>query len=176
MENLLPVVYISILLALLSGTAWLIFRQVFKTRKVESALTKLQNKLKNEKGTAQEYYELASIYLDKKLFAQAVPVFQRALKEAEKEDPENVAMIHNGLGYAYFAQEQFDIAIRNYKEALKLKPDYVTSINNLGHAYEKKKLTSQALQSYEEALKYEPNNTTAKRRAESLRKRLVTSN
>lgn len=176
MENLLPVVYISILLALLSGTAWLIFRQVFKTRNVESSLNKLQNKLKNEKGTPQEYYELASIYLDKKLFAQSVPVFQRALKEAEKEDPENVAMIHNGLGYAYFAQEQFDIAIRNYKEALKLKPDYVTAINNLGHAYEKKKLTAQALQTYEEALKYEPNNLTSKRRAESLRKRFVPSN
>lgn len=39
----------------------------------------------------------------------------------------------------------------------------------------RKKLTAQALQMYEEALKYEPNNVISKRRAESLRKRLVTS-
>ena len=84
-------------------------------------------------------------------------------------------MIYNGLGYAHFAQEQYDLAIRNYKEALKLQPNYVTAINNLGHAYEKKKLTAQALQCYEDALKLEPNNSTAKRRAESLRKRFVTS-
>ncbi|MBD2184774.1 tetratricopeptide repeat protein [Planktothrix sp. FACHB-1355] len=175
MQSQLPIVYISILLVLLSGTAWLIFQQVFKTRKVETTLTRLQNKLKNEKGTAQEYYELGSIYLDKKLFSQSVQVFQRALKAAEEEAPQNTALIYNGLGFAYFAQEQYDAAIRNYKEALKLQPNYPTALNNLGHAYEKKKLTAQALQTYDEALKYEPNNSTAKRRAESLRKRLVPS-
>lgn len=175
MESLLPVVYLSILVALLSGTAWLIFRQVFKTRQVETTLSRLQNKLKNEKGTAQEYYELGSIYLDKKLFAQSVPVFQKALKEAEAENAENVALIYNGLGFAYFGQEQYDLAIRNYKEAIKLQPDYVTSLNNLGHAYEKKKLNAPALQAYDEVLKYDPNNPIAKRRADSLRKRLVPS-
>ena len=175
MENLLPLVYLSILLAILSATTWLIFRQVFKTRKVETTLTRLQNKLKDEKGTAQEYYELGSIYLDKRLFSQSVPVFQKALKEAEEETPENTALIYNGLGFAYFSQEQYDLAIRNYKEAIKLQPNYVTAFNNLGHAYEKKKLESPALQAYDEALKYEPNNAIAKRRAESLRKRLVPS-
>jgi tetratricopeptide (TPR) repeat protein len=78
------------------------------------------------------------------------------------------------LGYVYFAQEQYDLAIRQYKEALKLKPDYVVALNNLGHAYEKKKLTAQALEMYEAALKFAPNNATAKRRAESLR-RLVSA-
>jgi tetratricopeptide (TPR) repeat protein len=51
----------------------------------------------------------------------------------------------------------------------------VTALNNLGHVYERKKLTAQALESYEQALKYEPDNAIAKRRAESLRKRLVIS-
>lgn len=175
MESLLPVVYLSILLLLLSAAAWAIFSQIFKTRQVEVALSRLQNKLKDEKGTAQEYYELGSIYLDKKLFSQSIGVFQKALKAAEEEEDENVARIYNGLGFSYFAQEQFDLAIRNYKEALKRQPDYVTALNNLAHAYERKKLTAQALQTYEEALKYEPNNQTAKQRSESLRKRLVTS-
>ncbi|MFB2937760.1 tetratricopeptide repeat protein [Aerosakkonemataceae cyanobacterium BLCC-F154] len=175
MQTYLPVVYLSILLVLLSGTAFAILRQIFKTRKVETSLSRLQNKLKNEKGTAQEYYELGSIYLDKKLFAQSVSVFQKALKEAENEESENTALIYNGLGFSYFAQEQYDLAIRQYKEALKLNPQYVTAINNLGHAYEKKKLTAPALQAYEDVLKIEPNNQIAKRRAESLRKRFVTS-
>jgi Tfp pilus assembly protein PilF len=77
------------------------------------------------------------------------------------------------LGYAYECQEQYDVAIRNYKEAIKQDPNYVTAMNNLGHAYEQKKLTTQALEMYEQALAIEPQNETATRRAESLRRRLV---
>ena len=79
------------------------------------------------------------------------------------------------MGYGYFAQEQYDLAIRNYKEALRLNPNYVTALNNLGHAYERKSLTAQALETYEQVLQSEPQNSTAKRRAESLRKRVITS-
>lgn len=177
MNGSFPLIYISILLALLLAVAGVVFRQVLRTRRVESALSRLQTKLSKEKGTPQEYFELGSIYLTKNLFAQAIGQFQRALKaavdEAEADPPENLAPIYNGLGYGYFAQEQYDLAIRHYKEALKLKPDYVTALNNLGHAYERKNLTAQALEVYEQALTHEPANSTAKRRAESLRKRFV---
>lgn len=174
MDNNLAIVYLSILVGLLTFTVVSVFRQIFKTRKLESALSRLRKKLSKEKGTTQEYYELASIYSEKKVYSQAIALFQKALKAAQEEGEENSAPIYNGLGYAYFAQEQYDLAIRQYKEALKIKPDYVTALNNLGHAYEQKKLTTQALQTYEEALKFEPNNATAKRRAESLR-RLVSA-
>lgn len=174
MENPLPLVYLSVLLALLAVAGWAVIRQILKTRKVEGALSRLERKLKNERGTVQEYYELGSIYSDKKMFAQSIMLFQKALKGVDAEE-ENLAPVHNALGFAYFCQEQYDIAIREYKEALKANPEYVTALNNLGHVYERKKLTAQALQAYEEALKYEPNNAIAKRRTESLRKRLVTS-
>ena len=174
MENTLPIIYLSVLLVLLGSAGWLIIRQVLKTRKVETTLSRLERKLKKERGTVQEYYELGSIYSDKKMFAQAIVLLQKALKGVDAEE-ENIAPVHNALGFAYFAQEQYDIAIREYKEAIKQNPGYVTALNNLGHVYERKKLTAQALQTYEEALKYEPENAIAKRRAESLRKRLVTS-
>lgn len=174
MENSLPVIYLSFLLSLLGGVAFALLRQIIKTRRVESTLSKLEKKLKQERGKVRDYYELGSIYLEKKLFAQAVVLFQKALKAPDAEE-ENLAAVHNALGFAYFAQEQYDIAIRQYKEALKQEPGYVTALNNLGHVYERKKLTAQALETYEEALKYDPDNATTKRRAESLRKRLVTS-
>jgi tetratricopeptide (TPR) repeat protein len=175
MENSLPLIYLSVLLGLLAVAGWAVVRQVLKTRKIETALSRLERKLKQERGTVQEYYELGSIYSDKKMFAQSIILLQKALKGVDAEE-ENLAPVHNALGFAYFAQEQYDIAIREYKEALKANPEYVTALNNLGHVYERKKLTVQALQTYEDALKYEPENAIAKRRAESLRKRLVTSN
>ncbi|HYW20473.1 MAG TPA: tetratricopeptide repeat protein [Nodularia sp. (in: cyanobacteria)] len=170
MDKNLVAIYLSIFVGLLSFAVVNVFSQIFKTRRRESALSRLRKKLEKEKGTAQEYYELASIYSEKQVFSQAITLFQKAIKAAEEEEEEDSAPIYNGLGYVYFSQEQYDLAIRQYKEALKLKPDYVTALNNLGHAYEKKKLTTQALQMYEEALKFAPNNTIAKRRAESLRR------
>jgi tetratricopeptide (TPR) repeat protein len=175
MDSNLAIVYLSILLALLSGASFIILRQVLKTRRIETALSRLQKKLTKDKGTAQEYYELGGIYLDKKLYAQASAMLQKAIKAAEEEGEENIALIYNGLGYAYFAQEQYDLAIRNYKEALKHNPNYITALNNLAHAYERKTLIAQALQTYEQLLELEPNNTTAKHRAEKLRRQLVTS-
>ncbi|WP_414581954.1 tetratricopeptide repeat protein [Scytonema sp. PCC 10023] len=174
MDNNLAIIYLSIFVGLLLIASVSVFRQVLKSRKMESTMSRLRKKLTKEKGTSQEYYELASIYSEKKLFSQAITIFQKAIKAAEEEGEENVAYIYNGLGYAYFGQEQYDLAIRNYKEALKSKPDYVTALNNLGHAYERKKLNAQALEAYEEALKLQPTNTTAKRRSDSLR-RLVSA-
>ncbi|MBW4550180.1 MAG: tetratricopeptide repeat protein [Aphanocapsa sp. GSE-SYN-MK-11-07L] len=173
MDNNFPTLYLAILIVLLGTVAWFVFRQLFKTRRIESALSRLQSKLSQEKGTAQEYFELGSILLSKNLATQAIAQFQKALKAAEVEAESNVSPIYNAIGYGHFIQEQYDLAIRNYKEALKGNPNYVTALNNLAHAYEKKNLTSQALEVYEQVLGQDPKNSTAKRRANSLRKRYV---
>lgn len=176
MNENLPVAYISALLAILVFAAIYILREVIKTRKQESTFSRLQDKLKKEKGTAEEYYELGSLYLDKKLFVQSITLLEKALKVDKQLPEENQALIHNAMGYAYFAQEQYDIAIRQYKEALKLYPEYVIAFNNLGNVYEKKQMIVKAVETYREALKYDPENKTAQQRLNSLEKRLVPSN
>ncbi|MEM1310470.1 MAG: tetratricopeptide repeat protein [Cyanobacteria bacterium P01_D01_bin.71] len=165
--------YLVTLLALLSVAAILVIRQVYKTRRVEGTLNRLQSKLSKEAGTAREYYELGSLMLDKKLYSQAVIQLKQALKLLSDDESEQAALIYNALGFAYFAQDQYDLAIRQYKEALEIAPNYVTALNNLGHSYERKQLIAQSIESYEAALSYDPKNKTAKRRAESLRKRLA---
>lgn len=175
MNDSSPVVYISILLGLLSFVAIFLFREIIRSRKTESRYSKLQNKLKKQKGTAQEYYELASIYLDKKLFVQAIELLKKSLKAEDELEPENQALVYNALGFAYYSQEQYDLAIRNYKEATKLCPGYTVALNNLGKVYEKKQLVKQALECYQQTLQSEPKNKIALKRVESLEKRLVTN-
>lgn len=175
MDQSLISVYLVLLLVLLGVAAIFIFRQVLKTRRVEKNLSTLQNKLSQSQGSTQEYFEMGSILLSKKLYSQATSLLQKALKRAEKEGESEVAPIYNALGYAYFAQEQYDLAIKQYREALDKSPNYVTALNNLGHAYEKKNLTQQALDAYENVLSLDQKNTTAKKRSQSLKKRLVVS-
>lgn len=174
MDKSLSITYLAVLVVLLVGPAWFVLRQVLKTRKVESRLSKLQKNITKENGTAEEYYELGSIYLEKSLFSQAIPILQKLLKFKDVDEA-NKALAYNALGFAYSAQEQYDLAIRQYKEALKLNPEYVTALNNIGFAYERKNLTAQALAAYEDALRYEPKNKTAQKRSESMRKRLTPS-
>ncbi|MDJ0598665.1 MAG: tetratricopeptide repeat protein [Crocosphaera sp.] len=175
MNEVLPIIYLSGIVIFLGGLAIFLLLQIIKTRRTENRFYKLQEKLQNEKGTAEEYYELASLYLDKKLYVQAVNLLQKGFKTGEKIESENKALMYNALGFAYFSQEQVDLAIRNYKDAIKLYPEYVIALNNLANAYEKKQMIPKAVETYEETLKIDDNNKIAKRRSELLRKRLVTS-
>ncbi|EAZ90895.1 tetratricopeptide repeat protein [Crocosphaera chwakensis] len=175
MNEVLPIVYLSGIVIFLGGLAIFILLQIIKTRRTENRFYKLQEKLQKEKGTAQEYYELASLYLDKKLYVQAVNLLQKGFKIGEKIEPENKALMYNALGFAYFSQEQVDLAIRNYKDAIKIYPDYVIALNNLANAYEKKQMIAQAVETYEKTLEIDENNKVANRRAELLKKRLVSS-
>ncbi len=168
MDDLLAISYLGTLVAILVVVAWLVLRQILKGRSLEAVISKLQPKLQKEKGDPQEYYDLGSVYLRKKLYAKAISEFQKAIKEGG----ENIPEIYNAIGYAYFVQKQYDMAIKHYKEALELNPEYIFALNNLGHSYEQKNLVPQALETYEKVLAIAPNNETAKRRANSLRKRV----
>ena len=177
MKEQLPIIYISFLLVLLAGTAIFVFQQIWRTRRLENKFSKLQQTLKAGEGTSQDYYELGSLYLQKKLYVQSAQVLQKGLKLANKEEiePENFALIYNALGFSYLSREQYDLAIRNFKEALKLYPEYAIANNNLANVYEKKAMDAKALETYRETLKYDSGNKVAKRRVESLQKRFVSS-
>lgn len=169
---LLPVSYLLILVVLLGSASWFVIRQVLKTRQAESQFGQLQGKVREKTATSADYYELASLQLEKKLYRQAITNLQQAIKRGEAEPDEAKALIFNALGFAYAAQDQYDLAIRQYKDALKLKASYPTALNNLGFAYEKKQLIKQALEVYNEVLQLDPDNKTALARQKSLSKRV----
>jgi tetratricopeptide (TPR) repeat protein len=166
MDSKLAIGYLTALVIMLGLVGWLVARQILKNRRQEKILADLQPKLAKEKGTAQEYYQLGSVYLRKKIYAKAIVEFQKSLKETPTPE------VYNALGYAYFSQEQYDLAIKNYRLALELQPDYLVAINNLAHAYEKKKLTPQAISAYEQALALNPKDEIAQRRLKALKPRV----
>jgi len=73
------------------------------------------------------------------------------LLKAEKEDPENPE-IHYNLGIAYLGKDLVDEAEKQFKEAIRLKPDYSEAYNYLGRIYLYRGQTDAAIQSFQKAL------------------------
>ena len=67
MNELLPTIYLSGVVLLLGTLVFFVSIQTIRTTRTEKQFYKLQKKLQKEKGSAQEYYELGSLYLNKKL-------------------------------------------------------------------------------------------------------------
>tara|TARA_B100000780_G_scaffold246425_1_gene190940 strand:+ start:1048 stop:1527 length:480 start_codon:yes stop_codon:yes gene_type:complete len=150
-------------------------RQIIERKQIEDNLSVLQNKIRNNLANAEDYYELGSIYLSKKLFDQAILQFRYALQIWKNEDLEGISNLYNTIGFTYAETEQYDLAIYYYQEALKNDDNYTVALNNLGYAYEKQKMISEAITTYKKVITKEPNNETAVSRMQILKRRIPKS-
>ena len=175
MDNVVPLLYLSILLLSLVLISIFIGRQIIERKQIEDNLSVLQNKIRNNVANAEDYYELGSIYLSKKLFDQAILQFRYALQIWKNEDLEGISNLYNTIGFTYAETEQYDLAIYYYQEALKNDNNYTVALNNLGYAYEKQKMISEAITTYKKVITKEPNNETAVSRMQILKRRIPKS-
>ena len=175
MDNIVPLLYLSILLLALATLSVLIGGQILERKRIEDNLSNLQNKIRNNKADADDYYELGSIYLSKKLFDQAIMQFRYALQIWKSEDFEGISNLYNTIGFTYAETEQYELAIYYYKEALKNDTEYTVALNNLGYAYEKQKMLKEAFNTYRQVIEKEPNNETALSRIQILKRRIPKS-
>jgi len=157
----LPQTYLLGLCFLLLIIAILVGRQLFKVRKDELKLIKLEKEDSNTKEDSAKMYELASVQLKKRLYPQATSTLKQALKKLDGEPQEAKALIENALGFALAAQNDFKSAVIHYKKALTAKSEYPVALNNLGFAYQRLLKEDEAYKNYQEVLKLDPSNKTA---------------
>ena len=157
----LPQTYLIGLCLLLLVIAILVGRQLYKVRKDELRLIKLEKEDSNTKEDSAKMYELASVQLKKRLYPQATSTLKQALKKLDGEPDEAKALIENALGFALAAQNDFKSAVIHYKKALIAKSEYPVALNNLGFAYQRLLKDDEAYKNYQEVLKLDPNNKTA---------------
>lgn len=174
MTNLLPIIYLIILVSSLCVAITVLIGQLIKRKNIESNFNTLQKKVGSKKATPQEYYSIGVIYLSKKLFDQAVINFSEALRMWDKSDLKGLASLYNTIGFTYFESGQFDISIYYYQEAISIIPEYIIALNNLGYAYEKKNMFSDALEIYKQVSIYDKYNSIALDKVSSLKKRVRT--
>ena len=67
-------------------------------------------------------------------------------------------------GKAYSKLIEYDRAIQDYDQAIKIDPNYVYAFVNRGIMYAKKKQYDRAIQDYDQAIKLDPKDTSRLRR------------
>ena len=157
----LPQTYLIGLSLILIVISILVGRQLFKVRRDELKLIKLEKEESNTKEDSAKMYELASVQLKKRLYPQAISTLKQALKKLDGEPDEAKALIENALGFALAAQNDFKSAVVHYKKALIAKSEYPVALNNLGFAYQRLLKENEAYKNYKEVLKLDPKNKTA---------------
>nr|YP_009420417.1 conserved hypothetical protein 37 [Chroomonas placoidea]ASO76056.1 conserved hypothetical protein 37 [Chroomonas placoidea] len=172
MENILPGLYLLVLLTLLGGLSFFLVQEILKKRNLETRLYTLQRRVRQNVASYEDHYLLGTLYLSKKLFDQAIVQFRYALKMWDVKDKPGLANLYNTIGFTYFESEQYDLAIYYYKEAIKNLEGYTTAWNNLGYAYEKKKMNGDALNIYKKVLEYDSDNVVAINQVQILKRKV----
>lgn len=69
---------------------------------------------------------------------------------------QNLAIAFTNRGLAYKSKGQWDRAIADFSEAIRLKPDFVTAFNNRGNIYYGYGQFDRAIKDYDEAIHLKP--------------------
>lgn len=83
------------------------------------------------------------------------------------EDP-LTAVENNNLGVAYEREGEYELAIREYKKAIKKDNDFTVAVINLANIYVKTEKTDKAGKYYKKALETEPLNLVARNNLANL--------
>ena len=91
-----------------------------------------------------------------------------ALIKSGAVKPHGLAVAHNNRGNAHIKKGNYDSAIQDFEESLKINPSYAKALNNRGAAYQKKGEYDRSIADFDQAIKLDPSYASAlANRAES---------
>jgi tetratricopeptide (TPR) repeat protein len=95
-------------------------------------------------------FDLGLLYMAQRRYEEAAKRLERAMKDPGRE---RAGLPHLLLGRAYQNSNRSELAIREFKTALKKEPDLKMGHFHLGYAYESVGRNREAIAEYEEELK-----------------------
>lgn len=84
-----------------------------------------------------------------------------AVIQSGQETTENLAIAFSNRGLAYHDLEQFDRAIKDYDQAIRLKPDFVDAYKNRALAHSAKHQHDRVVEDYSQVVRLAPENADA---------------
>src|SRR5262249_24447780 len=84
-----------------------------------------------------------------------------ALINSGEQTPQALVIVDNNRGNAYTTKGEYDRAVQDYDQSIKLNPSYATAFNNRGVAYQKKGAYDRAISDFDESIKLDANYANA---------------
>lgn len=105
------------------------------------------------------YLDLDYSLRNQKEYKRSIELLNKAISLfLYKEDNKKLAQIYDGLGQAYFYNNEFNLAEDSYSKAISLDLRFVDPHINLGLLYQKKGLLDKAITQYQTGLTINPEN------------------
>ena len=134
--------------------------------KVDESLTFFQTAIEGNPQFVQFWLSYSDALVKLERIDDAKKVLEKAKQKCPKGQAHHKlgqranqikAASYNNIGMTNTKEGELDLAIDNYKKAIKIKPDYAAPYNNLGMAYFKKGELDLAIDSYKKAINIAPN-------------------
>lgn len=113
-----------------------------------------------QKALREEMKAVKKEILEKETAARKLEDREKAVQVVEEPAAEKAAALRNE-GLKHHQKGELDEAIRNYREAIRMNPDFATAYNDLGIALEEKGFLENAETQYLNALALDPSYTHA---------------
>ncbi len=92
------------------------------------------------------------IYMARKMYREAIDMY--------RQGPGNSPILANKIGIAFHQMSKLDLALKNYRHAVKLNPRYPEAINNIGTIYYAQRDYGRSIKYYKRALKFDPDSAS----------------
>ena len=108
-------------------------------------------------NAANEYFQSGIKYAEEGRYSKALKAFNETIRSAKADADKNwLAEVFFQKASVYYALEEFEKAVSEYKEAIKLNPNSTVFYNALGIAHSELKQYKAALDAYKKALELSP--------------------
>lgn len=107
--------------------------------------------------SAESYFNLGLAHYYLKQYREAAENYRNSIRL----DPYNAADAYYALGLVYRDWGRTDEEIQAYKQAIKLKPDYVSAYERLGSRYLRSKKFPEAIETYKQITSLKPGDANA---------------
>ncbi|MHB1204158.1 MAG: tetratricopeptide repeat protein [Rhodospirillaceae bacterium] len=112
----------------------LIAENYARSKKVDEAVAILRNVAKDKGGWPDVYVAIGDMLRVDKKYAEAVSAYDSAIKAAPEGKAGNWALYYS-RGIALERSKQWDLAEKDFRKALEIKPDEPNVLNYLGYSY-----------------------------------------
>ena len=130
----------------------------FKMNKFNEAVKEYSNALAIDPMYGDAHNALGVVYGKMERWDDAISEYQKALNIPHYSSPQQA---RSNLGTAYFNKDDYQSAMIEFREAIKLQPEVAVFHLWLGHTYMNLDMTRDAIDAYGEVIKRDPMNVEA---------------